>query len=320
MTTHVLIVDERTLQVHLQYMFVGTGSRENVIDTIVNQNSALPQLHHSQENGLVEMIADGQRVRRGDFIIFYLRQSANTEGGFYGIFRAVDDGIFLEDFSDTQYLWTDLQKSLTFRFKIEPYEVYAAGVTEWEALDVIRDIHSPHQMLWSLIYRKLKGNRGNTMVTIYEAERLFGLIRRKNNFSALPQGNYTFVNNKITVTDNHFVYQGNTPKIDILPRLIVKYNLSKAHEAHLQAYITQEIGKRRNVSLEIAIGVIPNKLEWIGNEVSCGVGMQRIDILLSQNIDDATREILPIELKCVEAQPYNVHQIDRKSTRLNSSH
>ena len=70
---------------------------------------------------------------------------------------------------------------MTFRTLIEPAKVYAEGVTEWEALDEIKNIQSPNQMLWSLIYRKLKGNRGNTMITIYEAERLCQLIRDKNN-------------------------------------------------------------------------------------------------------------------------------------------
>ena len=55
------------------------------------------------------------------------------------------------------------------------------GVTEWEALDEIKGLNAPSQMLWSLIYRKLKGNRGNCMITLYESERLCQLIRQKNN-------------------------------------------------------------------------------------------------------------------------------------------
>ena len=63
---------------------------------------------------------------------------------------------------------------------LKPYKVYPKGVSEWEALDEIKNITSPYQMLWSLIYRKLKGNRGNTMITLYESERLISLIRNKN--------------------------------------------------------------------------------------------------------------------------------------------
>jgi len=68
---------------------------------------------------------------------------------------------------------------------IEPYKVYPIGVTEWEALDEIKYIQSPNQMLWSLIYRKLRANRGNTMITIYESERLIKLIKDKNNSKTL---------------------------------------------------------------------------------------------------------------------------------------
>jgi hypothetical protein len=65
--------------------------------------------------------------------------------------------------------------------------IYAKGVTEREALDEIKLIQSPNQILWSLIYRKLKGNRGNTMITIYESERLFKLLRNKNNRQTLSR-------------------------------------------------------------------------------------------------------------------------------------
>ena len=99
------------------------------------------------------------------------------------------------------------------------------------------------------------------------------------------------------------------PVIDILPRLTEKYRQHRAHEAHLQAYIAQHIGKGDNPSLEQALGI--SKLEWIGNEVSCGVGMQRIDLLLSQQISDIQREIMPVELKCVHAEPYNAKQLTR---------
>ena len=112
-------------------------------------------------------------------IIFYLQQG-EFEGTFFGFFKAKHDWLFLDDNDGHQYLIDELKKSLTFRILIEPYRVYAEGITEWEALDEIKDIISPFQMQLSLIYRKLKANRGNTMITIYEAERLMQLIRNKN--------------------------------------------------------------------------------------------------------------------------------------------
>ena len=98
----------------------------------------------------------------------------------------------MDNNDSNQFLKQELIKSLTFRTLLEPYEVYAKGVTEWEALDEIKYIQSPNQMLWSLIYRKLKGNRGNTMITIYESERLFKLLRDKNNRKKLTEQNFTF--------------------------------------------------------------------------------------------------------------------------------
>ena len=189
MTTHVFIVDKTTFKLHLEYLFAGTGARDNKID--FNNNSST-SLHATTENMLVGMIADGGRVRQGDQIIFYLQQDFSEkifEGKFFGIFKAKHNWSFLDNNDRQQYLKNELGKSLTFRIIIEPYKVYAEGVTEWEALDEIKNMTSPNQMLWSLIYRKLKGNRGNTMITIYEAERLTQLIRNKNNRTELNYEN-----------------------------------------------------------------------------------------------------------------------------------
>lgn len=49
---------------------------------------------------------------------------------------------------------------------------------------------------------------------------------------------------------------------------------------------------------------------WVGNKVSCGVGMQRIDIMISLKKDNS-RIVMPIELKSVEAKPDNIYQIQR---------
>ena len=49
-------------------------------------------------------------------------------------------------------------------------------------------------------------------------------------------------------------------------------------ESHLQAFILQNLDKDNNLKKLLTKS---KKIEWIGNEVSCGVGMQRIDIMLS---------------------------------------
>lgn len=310
-TTHVFIVDTITLKYHLEYQFAGTGAKDSYIDFNANPNSTC---NSTVENNLVSMMSDSQRVRKGDYAIFYLQQNKSEEvfeGKFYGIFKVKQAPSFLDNNDSGQYLKSQLRKSLTYRTLIEPYEVYANGVTEWETLDEIKYIQSPYQMLWSLIYRKLKGNRGNTMITVYEGERLFQILRDKNNHQPLGGANFTFdvQNQEIQLSTTPHAYTGRQVPIDILPRLIGKYTKGKAFESHLQMYIVQNIGRKTNPSLDTCL-LDTLRLEWIGNEVSCGVGMQRIDVLLDTS-KDITRIIIPIELKAVEANPDNIFQIKR---------
>jgi predicted RNA-binding protein len=314
-TTHVFIVDTNTFKYHLEYLFAGTGAKDSYIDF---NNKPTTSLKPQTEDNLVRMMADSQRIRKGDFIIFYLQQNQSEkvwEGKFYGIFKAKENSSFLDNNDSNQFLKTELKKSLTFRTLIEPWEVYAKGVTEWEALDEIKYIQSPNQMLWSLIYRKLKGNRGNTMITIYESERLFELLRDKNSRQPLSGKHFTFDIAKQEIKQDSKIhnYTGRKEKVNIRPRLIKKYKDKLAFEAHLQLYILQNIGKGTNKTLDNSL-INGNGLsiEWLGNEVSCGVGMQRIDIMLSLSlIKENGRLLLPIELKAVEANNKNVIQIQR---------
>jgi len=314
MTTHVFIVDSTTFKLHLEYLFAGTGAKDNKIDFNNGPNTSL---HATTENMLIGMIADGSRVRRGDQIIFYLQQEFSKkifEGKFFGIFKAKSNWSFLDNNDRQQYLKNELEKSLTFRTLIEPFKIYAEGVTEWEALDEIKNMISPNQMLWSLIYRKLKGNRGNTMITIYEAERLTQLIRNKNNRDELECQNkvlsFDAVEQKIVcLNERQRNYAGRQEEINLLPRLIAKYQAGNSFESHLQAYITKNLGKGLNKTLDDTI-LSGAKKEWLGNEVSCGVGMQRIDIMPSA-IKNEQRILIPVELKAVEADEKNIIQIQR---------
>lgn len=310
-TTHVFIVDTNTFKYHLEYLFAGTGAKDTKVDFNNNPNTSL---YHTKENNLVGMIADSQRLRKGDFVVFYLQQNYSKkvyEGKFYGIFKVKEDLSFLDNNDSEQFLKNELVKSLTFRTLLEPFEIYSKGVTEWEALDEIKHIQSPNQMLWSMIYRKLKGNRGNTMITIYESERLFKLLRDKNNRQMLSGDRFTFdiLAQEIKQDINRHNYTGRKEKINILPRLINKYQNNRAFETHLQAYIVQNIGRNTNNSLDKFL-LNGSNFEWLGNEVSCGVGMQRIDIALSL-IKNSIKLILPIELKAVEASTDNIFQIQR---------
>ena len=141
------------------------------------------------------------------------------------------------------------------------------------------------------------------MITIYESERLINLIRNKNERIVLNGNNYTFNerSQKIEIDENNFAYEGRRETINILPRLIQKYCEEKQFEAHLQACFLQNIEKLPMFENE--------NIDWIGNEVSCGVGMQRIDIMLS--VDAYNRKVIPIELKSVVAYPDITVQIQR---------
>lgn len=300
MTTHVFIVDATTFKYHLEYQFVGTGMKEIVVDFNNNPNTTYKA---QTENTILGMIADFSRVQIGDLAIFYLQQNFKQgvyEGKFYGVFK-IKSLAFLDNNDKQQFLKDNLQKSLTFRCLIEPYNVYAKGVTEWEALDEIKNIHSPNQMLWSLIYRKLKGNRGNTMITIYESERLIKLIRDKNSRNILKGEKFSFNLNtqEIIASTCKQEYTGRKDSINILPRMIQKYYKNNQFEAHLQAYILQNFYQTK------LFGILGNEnIEWLGNEVSCGVGMQRIDIMVSISENSINpRKIIPIELKstCVHS-------------------
>lgn len=314
MTTHVFIVDSITFKLHLEYLFAGTGAKDHFVDFNNNQES---KLHHSPENMLSGMMADASRIRKRDLIIFYLQQNFQEkipEGKFYGIFKAKEDWSFLDNNDNKQYLKNDLEKSLTFRTLVEPYKVYSDGVTEWEALDEIKNIQSPNQMLWSLIYRKLKGNRGNTMITIYESERLCQLIRNKNDKKTLNCKDKTLsfdpIDQKIICLNSaRKKYTGRREEINLLPRLLSKLGKNQAFESHLQAYIVKNVDTQNNKSLNDSI-LEKGSIEWMGNEVSCGVGMQRIDVMLSM-VDDNQRICIPIELKAVEAKEDNIIQIQR---------
>lgn len=312
-TTHVFIVDTTTFKYHLEYLFAGTGAKDTKVDFNNNPNTSL---NHTTEDNLVRMIADFQRLRKDDFVVFYLQQNLSKkpkvyEGKFYGIFKVKEDLSFLDNNDSGQFLKQELVKSLTFRTLLEPFEIYSKGVTEWEALDEIKHIQSPNQMLWSMIYRKLKANRGNTMITIYESERLFKLLRDKNNRQMLSGDRFTFdvSAQEIKQDIDRHNYTGRKEKINILPRLINKYRNNRAFETHLQAYIVQNIGRNTNNSLDKSL-LNGLNFEWLGNEVSCGVGMQRIDIMLSL-IKGNVKIVLPIELKSVEASTDNIIQIQR---------
>lgn len=290
-TTHVFIVDTTTFNVHLKYMFAGTGAKELSADILLSKKESI----NKDERLLAGLAADAARIRSGDYILFYLQQNKQKgvdEGQLFGIFRA--KGISFID-SQGKTLRAELGKKLTFRVCIQPYKVYAKGISEWELLDNIEDIKSPKEMIWSLIYRKLRGNRGNTMITLKESERVFTLLAQKNNDKQL-KGKYfcwDYDKQQISVDkESKYPYNFKQVLLDVKPRLIAKYmNSKRSFENLLQTLI---VG---NVETVLKKVLQDQKIDWIGNEVACGVGMQRIDILIHSHNTNGDIFIYPIELK-----------------------
>lgn len=247
---HVFIVNEKTFPYHLKYRFVGTTAGEG----------------KKQHVGL---LADMARIRKGDKVIFYLQNV-----GFFGIYEICSEYPFYVP--PDGYLQKELGVPLIYRAMIRPDKVYPLPISEWEAIDKLpersRDIN------WSLIYRKLKGERGCSYLLPHEYKNIACLLHSKNKEN--KQKYLTNLENKIVVYDsnkksvkvddgtNSCEYKGETTE--------VKSHFGKlTTEAQLQAWLTYYIGRHENLS-----SIFPSDdLTWFANEVYAGVGMQRIDLL-----------------------------------------
>ena len=295
---HVFIVDENTIKVHLKYLFAGTGAKDYDCDFLRNYNM---EMKPTIERLLSGMVADISRIRKGDNILFYLQQSAKHEGMFFGSFKALSDSFLCSD----NYLEDDLQKHLTFRVEIEPDEVYPKGITERECLDSLKGINHPSEMCWSLIYRKLKANRGCTMITDYEYEFIMNKIRSANNIR-ISSKCFDYDKEKYEICPGCEIhkYCGKKESLDIKNRMLYKYNKNNSYESHLQAYILQNLEKIKELQ------VINEPISWIGNEVSCGVGMQSIDVAFVQEKSNETHFII-CELKDEQPIEYIQKQIEK---------
>ncbi len=77
--------------------------------------------------------------------------------------------------STPTFLQDRLTLRLIYRVRVVADDVYPLGISEWDALD--RYLRDPEHCLWSLVYRKLKGERGCTMIFPWEDDFLLKLIR-----------------------------------------------------------------------------------------------------------------------------------------------
>lgn len=305
--THVFIVNDRTFKVHLEYLFAGTGANCDAFfleqTDYVNPRRKEEGLTVKSEENSVAMIADVSRIRNEDKVIFYLEATCKHPGMFFGVFKVIQEAFYQAN--DDNYLSQELGKNLNYRILIEPDEVYSKGITEYEALDSLDGVSHPSEMCWSLIYRKLTGGRGCTMITDYEAEILLDKIKKKNNGVIIKSAGFNCdfetdeTNPSIEPSEEAKEYTGNIIHIDILNRLLYKTQHNYAFEYHLQAYILKHIDKS---PLKELINFDCDERQWIGNEVICSVGEQRIDLLIIKETETHV-DLNVVELKCTGPYP-----------------
>ena len=292
MTTHIFIVNENSFPVHLKYLFAGTGAGEK--DTHLS------------------LLADISRVRPGDPVIFYLERV-----GFFGTFK-ITGRPFKDDRGPT-YLEEYLQKKLIYRVMLEPLEVMPRCVSEWDALDKL-PLYAK-DVIWSLIYRKLKGNRGCTPITLHEAERLLTMLRDSNHDQTIKLGHgesYTYNHKEMRIETCSEVqhYQGPVSDTeDIFSEMIQLDKKERAFEENLEVYFTINVGRKQALA-----PIVGNEEEiiWLGNQVFCGVGMQKIDIFTITSDTRRNKQFNLVELKCVSADPDIVRQLERYVLWTNS--
>ena len=259
-STHILTVNSRTFDIHLRYMFAGTGK-----DGAEHQGGAL---------------ADILGIREGDNIVFYV-----AEHGFYGFFTAmsVDGGnlVFYES-PNGQYLDTELgKKTLTYRFFIRPsnHGVFRRGVSEWDAIENPDHIleQSIFNMQWGWIFKKLKGGRGCVAIPEEESQLLRAIITGGN--ERLERADqYCFSQGEIGPCAEPHEYRGDTRRVpaihEDLRRIYTEEDLRIFFTANAgREYILDTVLRPRDYG----------QIVYIANEAKCSFGMRSIDLLFLTN-------------------------------------
>lgn len=242
---HVFVVNEQTFPYHLRYRFAGTTAGHN-------------KAKH------VGLLADVARTRKGDKVLFYLQKV-----GFFGVFEVESEYPMVEPLDG--WLQQDLGIPLIYRIRIRPIEIYPFPVSEWKAVDELPEYS--RDIRWSLIYRKLKGERGCSYLFPHEYDSLIQLMHSVNE-NPLP-----------ILKDNLMEYDSHKSCIRFAEKESPQYEGSQetaeshlfpvSSESRLQAWLTWHIGRNNRLD-----AVIPPKgLSWFANEVYAGIGMQKIDLL-----------------------------------------
>ncbi len=261
MNYHLFVVDEISLKYHIEYGFVGTGNSSNDFNV-----------------GLWKDIA---RLKIDDKIVFYVQKTKK----FYGFFKVTstpfyDNSHYLQPYP-LPYLGDSNDVMLQYRALMAPDIVFSNGIDEFDLIDILPN--NVTDILWSILYRKLKGGRGCSPIFQHEYQIIFHKLSIMNNQMPLIGNNFSFDGYQILPSISNIPYSGygNNPNIK---NIILNSNYT---EHHLHALL-----------IEYLPNLIFANSVWLGNEVYSGAGMQAIDILTIDsnnifNIVEVKRDEIP---------------------------
>jgi hypothetical protein len=252
---------------------------------------------------MAAMICDLARVAPKDSIFFYLQKEDRIAGQFFGEFQAVNTVYGVDD---GFVVGTErLTKNLPLRVPIEARTVFKCGLSEDQILDRLTHPETgkaleSNRLLWTLIYRKLAGNRGCVAIRDEEAELLRAGLR------AIP-GQVEVVGSafnvqqdvEMTISAESAPSNGEpeltSQQLNLWPLYVLAGKGHQKREVFLQWRLIHDIVNRTPA---IATLVGDAQVTWLANEVRCGVGNRSIDLLL-QVVDQTTRQrkLIIIELK-----------------------
>ena len=304
---HLFIVSETTLPVSLEYGFAGTRREKGA------SWSEAASLHPSSELAQAWQYADICGVHRGDEVLFYLEKppsDAKREGGhFFGVFQCASDAPFFEP--EGEYLREELGMRISYRLLVEPQEVYPRGLTEWYMMDEMGNFRDILDVPWTVIYRKMAGGRGCTPLLPHEARNIRRMLDVRNAGRHLSPERVGYSPETISLFNgaDQSLYTGEMGIVpDIRERAVqlIRHPTRKA-EMHVEAYLMQSIGRDPPLTAALFPGV---QVDWTGNEIYCGAGMQRIDILVYTS-NRLNWFVNLLELKASEADRDAASQLNR---------
>lgn len=244
---HLFIADENSLRFHIEYGFVGTGYRNDDFN--------------------IGLWKDIERLKIGDKIIFYVQSLKK----FFGVFEVASEPFF--DNSNPLYLeqanpslisnGETIQIRLRYRALTIPCRIYQNGIDEFDLIDILPP--NTEDVLWSILYRKLKAKRGNSPLFPIEFNIIENKLQEINDIP-LDFDNYTFENQQIVQNIDVSNYVGDTNRQINLKHQILTGSYT---EHHLHALLLEFLPSH----------IFGQNILWIGNEVFSGAGMQAIDLM-----------------------------------------